>query len=146
MSDTREAAVERGKAKADKQSKQSKEKKSKKGKKGSGDAADGPSVAGHPRAAAQVRRAKGLGGVGGFLLAGYLGMKAGIPPDQVGLRALGAGIVGYMLFWACSVTVWRHLVMAELRALAEDTLAAAEAAKRPRVSLARDGSEEPDQS
>ncbi len=133
MSNDREAAIKRGKSKVDKKAK------GKTGKKGA--AAEGPSVAGHPRAAAQVRRAKGIGGVGGFALAAFLSHKAGIPPDQVGLRALGAGIAGYLLFWACSVSVWRHLVMAELRALAEETLAAAEAAKRPRVAL--QGTEQP---
>lgn len=130
MSDNdRDAAIKRGKAKADKQAK------TKKGKKGKASASDGPSVAGHPRAAAHVRRAKGLGGVGGFALAALLGLKAGIPPDQIGERALGAGVAGYMLAWACAVAVWRHLVLAELRTLADRTLAAAEAHKAPRVSL-----------
>jgi hypothetical protein len=127
--DERDAAIKRGKAKADKQAK------AKKGKKGKASASDGPSVAGHPRAAAQVRRAKGLGGVGGFALAAMLGLQAGIPPDQVGERALGAGVAGYMLAWACAVAVWRHLVLAELRALADRALAAAEAHRPARVSL-----------
>jgi hypothetical protein len=91
------------------------DKKKKKGK-GSGDAAGGPSVAAHPRASYQVRRAKGWGGIAGFALAGYFSYKAGVPTFDLGLRALIAGIVGYMLAWACAVTVWRHLVLAELRA------------------------------
>jgi hypothetical protein len=129
MSDTdRDAAIKRGKAKADKQAK------TKKVKKGKPAASDGTSLAGHPRAAAQVRRAKGLGGVGGFALAALLGLKAGIPPDQIGERALGAGVAGYMLAWACAVAVWRHLMLAELRTLADRALAAAEAHKAPRVS------------
>jgi hypothetical protein len=136
----RDAAIERGKAKVDKQAKAKKEKKKSK-QKGKGGSSDGPSVAGHPRAAQQVRRAKGFGGVGGFALAALLGLKAGVPPDQVGLRALGAGLAGYMLFWACSVTVWRHLVLAELRTLAEQTLAAAEARRAPMVALQK--AEEP---
>ena len=41
----------------------------------------------------------------------------------MGLRALVAGIVGYMLAWMCAVTVWRHLVLAELRAVVERTQA-----------------------
>jgi hypothetical protein len=127
----RDAAIKRGQAKADKQAKGKKAGK----KKGAASAADGPSVAGHPRALAQVRRAKGLGGVGGFGLAALLGLKAGIPPDQIGERALAAGVAGYMLAWACAVTVWRHLVLAELRTLADRALAAAEAHKTPTVSL-----------
>jgi len=79
----------------------------------------GPSVANHPRARYQVRRAKGWGGIAGFAIAAYLGYQAGIPTVDVGERALAAGIVGYMLAWACAVTVWRHLVLAELKAALE---------------------------
>jgi hypothetical protein len=102
-------------AKSDKGKKAKGDKKAKKGK----GAADGISVAGHPRAAAQVRRAKGFGGVTFFLIAAYLSYKAQVPPDQLALRALIGGIGGYLLAWMCSVTVWRHLVLAELRAAVE---------------------------
>jgi hypothetical protein len=65
-----------------------------------------------------------------------------VPPDQVAVRALIAGISGYMLAWMCAVTVWRQLVLAELRAAIESGRArmepatpaavpAAEAAKAP---------------
>ena len=54
-------------------------------------------------------------------IAAYLSYKAGVPTFDVGLRALVAGIVGYMLAWMCAVTVWRHLVLAELRAAVERT-------------------------
>jgi len=93
----------------------------KKKKKGKDDASSvpGPSVANHPRARYQVRRAKGWGGIAGFAIAAYLGYQAGIPTFDVGERALAAGIVGYMLAWACAVTVWRHLVLAELKAAVE---------------------------
>ena len=93
----------------------------KKGKKGKGgaSASAGPSVASHPRASYQVRRAKGWGGLAGFGIAAYLSYKAGVPTADLGLRALIAGVAGYMLAWACSVTVWRHLVLAELRAAAD---------------------------
>jgi len=92
--------------------------KGKKGKKGKG-SADGISVAGHPRAAAQVRRAKGFGGVSFFFITAYFSHKARVPADQVAVRALIAGIGGYMLAWMCAVTVWRQLVLAELRAAIE---------------------------
>lgn len=94
-----------------------------KGKPGNGGEAGtaaGPTIAGHPRACAQVRRAKGWGGLAGFGLAAYLSYSAGVTPDQIGLRALAAGIAGYMLAWACSVTVWRHVMLAEMRALIEE--------------------------
>ncbi|HEX4299004.1 MAG TPA: hypothetical protein VHZ56_13365 [Devosia sp.] len=90
----------------------------KKGKKGKG-SADGISVAGHPHAAAQVRRAKGFGGVSFFLITAYFSFKAGVPADQVAVRALIAGIGGYLLAWMCAVTVWRQLVLAELRTALE---------------------------
>ena len=99
------------------------EKKDKKGKKGQADSAGGPSLAAHPRASYQVRRAKGWGGIAGFSIAAYLSYKAGVPMFDLGLRAIIAGIVGYMLAWACAVTVWRQLVLAELRAVAERRLA-----------------------
>jgi hypothetical protein len=99
-----------------------KKKKDKKAGTGAPVGADGaiaPSVAGHPRARAAVRRAKGWGGLAGFALAAYLSMNAGVPAADAGMRALVAGVAGYMLAWACAVTVWRHLVLAELRAVVE---------------------------
>lgn len=107
--------------KADKADAKGEGKKDKKGKKGKGgaDASAGPSVASHPRATYQVRRAKGWGGLAGFAIAAYLSYKAGVPTADLGMRALVAGIAGYMLAWGCAVTVWRHLVMAELRAAVE---------------------------
>jgi hypothetical protein len=97
----------KGKAKGDK-----------KAKKGKG-TAGGISVAGHPRAAAQVRRAKGFGGVAFFFITAYFSHRAQVPTDQIAVRALIGGIGGYLLAWMCSVTVWRHLVLAELRAAIE---------------------------
>jgi hypothetical protein len=110
--------------------KKDKTKGAKKVKKGKGAAEDGISVAGHPRAAAQVRRAKGLGGIISFAIAAYLSYKAGVPSDQIALRALAVGVAGYMLAWACSVTVWRHLVLAELRAAVESGRARLETTPR----------------
>jgi hypothetical protein len=103
--------------KADKKAK--KDKGDKKGKKGKGDASSGPSVAAHPRASYQVRKAKGWGGMAGFGIAAYLSYKAGVPTVDLGLRAIIAGMVGYMLAWACAVTIWRQLVVAEMRAAVE---------------------------
>ena len=104
--------------KADKSADDGDKGKGKKDKKGKG-AAAGPSIANHPRARYQIRRAKGWGGIAGFAIAGYLSYKAGVPTADIGLRALIAGIVGYMLAWMCAVTIWRHLVIAELRAVVE---------------------------
>jgi hypothetical protein len=76
-----------------------------------------PSVANHPRAGAQVARAKAWGGLGGFALVALLSWRAGVPPADALLRALAGGVAAYLGAWACAVAVWRHLVIAELRAV-----------------------------
>ncbi len=103
-----------------------KDKSSRKGKKGSGKKGAGneesvpySSIATHPKARGAVRRAKGWGGIGGFAIAAALSLSASVPIDQVGLRALGAGVAGYMIAWWASVQVWRHLMVAEQRAAME---------------------------
>ena len=94
----------------------SKDKKDK-GKKGK--AVGGLSVAGHPRASAQVRKAKGWGGLAACVITAYLSLSHGATPDIAGARALGAGVLGYIVAWACAVMVWRQLMIAELRARVE---------------------------
>lgn len=70
----------------------------------------------HPRAARQIRAAKGWGGLLGFGLVALLSLRAGVPPFDAGLRALAGGVAGYVVAWAGSVHAWRHLAVAELRA------------------------------
>jgi hypothetical protein len=115
---SREEATERGKKKADSKAKerQAKSGKDKKGK-GKGDSADAgrPSVANHPRAAASVRRAKGLAGLAGFAITALLAHSAGLAATSVLERALLVGIGSYLLAWGCAVAVWRQIVLAELR-------------------------------
>ena len=94
-------------------------KKAKKSKKASkpepaeaGEGGGAPSVAAHPRAARQVARAKGWGGLAGFLISAYLSL----PTDTLAgvmLRALIGGSVCYLAAWAAAVFVWRQLVMLE---------------------------------
>lgn len=74
------------------------------------------SVSAHPRAADSVRRAKGYGGLFGLVLVGFLSLRAGALPIDAAARALLGGIAGYMVAWLISVQVWRHLVIAEVRA------------------------------
>jgi hypothetical protein len=88
-------------------------------RKGETDEPQGMTVAGHPRASTHVRRAKGWGGLLGFLLAGLLSVGAGVPLYTVGERAIAAGVAGYLIAWAASVTIWRQLMIAELRHAAE---------------------------
>ncbi|MBS1845713.1 MAG: hypothetical protein JST53_14950 [Actinobacteria bacterium] len=67
----------------------------------------------HPRALRQIEAARGWGGIGCFALVALLGLASGVPPATIGVRALIAGVVGYMVCWFLAVTVWRHLAVAE---------------------------------
>lgn len=80
----------------------------------------GPSVAAHPRAALHVARAKGWGGLLGFLLGGYLSLPTSTLAGAA-LRALLAGVACYLVAWAGTVLVWRQLVMLELARARERT-------------------------
>ena len=91
-----------------------KKKGKKKTKADAGTASEQPSVAAHPKAALSVARAKGWGGLAGFLIAGYLSLPTSTLAEA-GLRALVAGSICYVAAWAGAVFVWRRLVMVELR-------------------------------
>ena len=106
-------------AKAKKPAKSAKNAKGAKGAKGKGKGKgkggkSGASLASHPKAKAQIRAAKGWGGLGAFVITAYLSYQAEVPFDQIGLRAIAAGIAGYMVAWAFAVTFWRYLLLAEL--------------------------------
>jgi hypothetical protein len=94
----------------------------------------------HPRATRQIEGARGWGGIGCFALVALLGLASGVPPATIGLRALIAGIVGYMVCWFLAVMVWRHLAVAEeaaARSFAEQRRAALlEEIKRRSAGLA----------
>jgi hypothetical protein len=94
-----------------------------------GDEPDGgaPSVAAHPRAARSVARAKGWGGLAGFVLGGYLSSPTNTLA-AAGLRALVAGLVCYVVAWGGAVFVWRRLVMLELKGREQQLLTAAQPA------------------
>jgi hypothetical protein len=76
---------------------------------------DGICVAGHPRSAGLVRRAKGWGGLVGLVLASLLALNAHIPLLDAMLRGLAGGVLGYIVLWALAVAVARQLVIAEVR-------------------------------
>jgi hypothetical protein len=78
------------------------------------------SIATHPRASASVRRAKAWTGLIAFAVAAAFSLNAGVPLVQAGARALGAGIVGYLLAWWFSIMIWRQLMLAEQRAAVEE--------------------------
>ncbi len=89
--------------------------KRKRKRKGSGSDDGIFSVSANPRAGASIRRAKGWGGLAGFMIAALLSLRASVPIAEVGERALIAGAAGYLLAWACAVTIWRQLMIAQLR-------------------------------
>jgi hypothetical protein len=84
------------------------------------------SIAGHPRATRAIRRAKGYGGLGGFVLAVVLSDRAGVPLPDTALRGIEAGLGGYLACWAGSVMVWRQLAVAEVESLRRHLLDVAE--------------------
>jgi hypothetical protein len=112
----------KGKAKGDKKDKKGKDK-------GKGKAASAISIAGHPYAGSSVRSLKGWGGLIGFMLAAFLSARAGVPLTVLGMRAIVAGIVGYMVAWWCGVAAWRAIVAAEARAILEQRARAADSGK-----------------
>ena len=92
-----------------------KKKGGRRGSKGEPHTDDGASIAKHPRASAHVRAAKGWGGLLCFIAAGASLARGTVTPASRPLRALIAGIIGYLIGWWCSVMVWRQILMAEQR-------------------------------
>ncbi len=88
-----------------------------------GSGAANVTIAGHPRAARSVARAKALGGLAGFMLGGYLSLPTHTLPDTA-VRALIAGIFCYVAVWGAAVFLWRRLVVAELRQAQHELLSA----------------------
>jgi hypothetical protein len=89
---------------------------------------DGICVAGHPRSARMVRRAKGWAGVCGIVLCTFLALGAHLPAFDALLRGLAGGIVSYLVMWALALAVARQLVVAEVRARYAEVMAAHDAA------------------
>ena len=77
----------------------------------------------YPRAQRSISRMKGLGGIGCFVVVGFLSLRAGVPFFESGLRALVAGVVGYAVAWFGAVQVWRHIAVAEYRRHQQDAIA-----------------------
>jgi hypothetical protein len=93
---------------------------------------DAPELIGvgeHPVSSAAIRRAKSVGGLIAFGVTLALGFLNGADLSTACARALGAGIAGYMVSWAASVAIWRHLLRAQARAVLANA-AARNAARR----------------
>jgi hypothetical protein len=113
-----------------------KEAKGKKDKKGAAQAPnDKPSIAAHPRASRSVARAKSWGGLGGFLIGGYLSLPIGTLAEA-GLRALISGVVCYVAVWAGAVFVWRRVVILEIKAREQQLMSAMQAARARQLPAA----------
>jgi hypothetical protein len=81
---------------------------------------EGPQLIGvgeHPVAAAAIRRTKSTGGLLAFGVTLALGLLHGAVLSTACVRALGAGVAGYMVSWGAAVAVWRHLLRAQARAV-----------------------------
>lgn len=100
-----------------------------------------PSVANHPRAGAQVARVKAWAGLGVFALVALLSWRADVPFEDLALRALAGGIVAYLVAWAAAVSIWRHLVVTELRVVREQR--EREAAERAAAAADADDADDP---
>jgi hypothetical protein len=90
-----------------------------------GGGADVLRVASHPRAARSIRTLKGWGGLLCFLVTFWLSKKSGVPFYWCALRAVLGGMVGFVVVWACAVTTWRHLLVAQVEAARMAAMAAA---------------------
>ena len=73
-------------------------------------------LANHPRAGDRIRRLKGWGALIAFSVAGLLAWRAGLPLPDTAVRALIAGVVGYLGVWVLALHVWKILIDAEHRA------------------------------
>jgi hypothetical protein len=108
--------------------------KKKKGKKSAPEPdANTITIGSHPRANRSVQRMRALGGLIGFGLTLLLSLKAGAPAFDATARALIAGIAVHLVAWAIAVTVWRQIMLAELRAMYDKRLERA----HTRAELAR---------
>ena len=72
-------------------------------------------LAQHPKAAGAIRRTKARGGIAGFLI-GALGTWAhGGALASVLVHGLEGGVIAFLVCWFAAVTIWKHVVSAELR-------------------------------
>jgi type VI protein secretion system component VasK len=89
-----------------------------KSKKGAATAASAPhlpSVSAHPLAKRSINRTKAWCGLLAFLFVAFLSYRAGVPAFEIGLRALVAGVIAYLVAWAVAVALWRRLILHELK-------------------------------
>jgi hypothetical protein len=101
---------------------------------------DGPSIAGHPRAARSVARAKSWAALAGFLIGGYLSLPTHTVASA-GVRAIVFGLIAYVAVWAGAVFFWRRMVMLEINARQEELARAVEEVRARHEAAATQGAQ-----
>src|SRR3954467_3269694 len=96
------------------------------------------SIAQHPRAKAGIRRARTRAAFGAFVLVFALNLLGHADLFDAVWRALLAGIVVNIIVWRCAIVVWKHVVLAELRAEEERRIAAVREHQERMEKLAAD--------
>lgn len=96
-----------------------KDPKKKKDKGSKADAANGISVAAHPRARASIRRTRARTALVTFGLVLYMSLSSDVSGPEAVMRAVAAGLVGNLVGWACALAIWRQIVVQEVRLVAE---------------------------
>lgn len=91
---------------------------------------EGLKLSSHPRARKHLAIAKGWGGIISFVVVGGMALAAGLPMADALLRALLGGIVGAMLAWVLTLTVWRHIALAQIEGLRRKLIVDIEAKRR----------------
>jgi hypothetical protein len=76
------------------------------------------SLSSHPTAGPAIRRARGLGGIGGFVLAAMIGFQHGIPFATTIERALAVGLCCNTVVWAAAVLLWKRALVAQAAGIA----------------------------
>lgn len=76
-----------------------------------------------PRAAYGIRRAKAIGGMGGFLLVVALSLMNHASLTDALWRGVVGGIAGNLVCWIAAVAWWRAYLRAEARVAVERVLA-----------------------
>jgi hypothetical protein len=77
------------------------------------------SIAAHPRAKASIRRTRTRAALIAFALVLVLNLAGHQTAFDATWRALIAGLVVNVIAWRCAIVVWRHIVISEVRQLAE---------------------------
>jgi len=97
---------------------------------GKGPAHSGVRLSAHPRARKHIARSKGYGGIAAFSFVAAMSYHSHLPMSDLMLRATVAGIVGSLITGALTMTVWRHLALAQIEQLRRGLIDEYEARRR----------------